>query len=44
MIELWNIAKKSHSIPQHYLSCFNFPSKIFLANADTKVSEVPVND
>jgi len=44
MIELWNIAKKpslNSAALSFMLDCF--PNKIFLANADTKVSEVPVS-
>jgi len=44
MIELWNIAKK-RSINSAALSFMldSFPNKVFLANADTKVSEAPVS-
>jgi FkbM family methyltransferase len=43
MIEIWNIANK----PSYDLAAFSsmldkFPNKIFLANADTKVSEIQV--
>jgi FkbM family methyltransferase len=44
MIELWNIAKKP-SLDSAALSLMlnSFPNKAFLANADTKVSEVRVS-
>ena len=44
MIELWNIAKKP-SLDSEAFSFMldSFPNKVFLANADTKVSEVSVN-
>jgi FkbM family methyltransferase len=44
MIELWNIAKKP-PLNSAALSFMldNFPNKVFLANADTKVSQVAVS-
>jgi len=44
MIELWNIPKKP-PLDSAALSFMldSFPNKVFLANADTKVSEVPVS-
>jgi hypothetical protein len=44
MIELWNIAKKP-SLDFAALSFMldNFPNKVFLPNADTKVSKVRVS-